>query len=43
MHADGKLKPLIGARFPLDQYAEALNTLSERRALGKVVLEIPGT
>ena len=39
LHADGKLKPLIGARYPLAACADALRCLSERRAIGKVVLE----
>lgn len=38
----GKLKPRIGAVFPMDQYAPAMRCLMERRALGKVVLEIRG-
>ncbi len=40
MCTDGRLKPRIGARFPMERYAEALRCLMERRALGKVVLEI---
>ncbi len=39
LHADGKLKPLIGARYPLAACADALRCLLERRAIGKVVLE----
>jgi NADPH2:quinone reductase len=35
----GKVKPLIGAHYPLEQYAEALRCLSERRAIGKVVVQ----
>ncbi|MDA1074618.1 MAG: NADPH:quinone oxidoreductase family protein [Proteobacteria bacterium] len=36
----GKINPLIGAVFPFDQYAQSLRCLSERRAIGKVVLKI---
>jgi NADPH2:quinone reductase len=36
----GKIKPHIGHRFSLDKGAEAVRTLTERRALGKVVIEI---
>jgi NADPH:quinone reductase len=36
----GFIRPIVGARFGLEQAAEALRTLDERRALGKVVLEI---
>ncbi len=37
---DGKLKPLVSARYKLDQVAQALGALIERRATGKVVLEV---
>ena len=36
----GKIKPLVGARYPLADYAEAMRCLSERRAVGKVVVEV---
>lgn len=35
----GAIDPPIGSRFPLAQAADALRTLDERRALGKIVLE----
>ena len=35
----GHVKPLVGARFPLDRGAEALKLIDERGATGKVVLE----
>ena len=38
MFADGKLTPPIAARFSLNDGIEALKMLSERRALGKVVV-----
>lgn len=37
---DGAIKPPIGASFPLEQTRAALLTLDERRALGKVVVEL---
>ncbi len=40
MMATGVVRPLIGQRFPLEQAAEALHTLDERRAVGKVVLDV---
>jgi NADPH:quinone reductase len=39
----GHVRPLIGQRFGLEQAADALHTLDERRAVGKVVLDVrPG-
>jgi NADPH2:quinone reductase len=40
MMARGVVNPLIGQRFPLEQAAQALHTLDERRAVGKVVLDV---
>jgi NADPH2:quinone reductase len=37
---DGFVVPIVGERFPLEQAAEALRTLDERRATGKVVLDV---
>ena len=36
----GKIEPLVGRTYPLARYAQALRDLSERRAIGKVVLTI---
>jgi NADPH:quinone reductase len=36
----GHVRPLVGARHPLEQAAEALRELDERRATGKVVLDV---
>src|SRR5581483_1921717 len=36
----GFIRPIVGARFPLDRGAEALHVLDERRATGKIVLEL---
>ncbi|MEM7219696.1 MAG: NADPH:quinone oxidoreductase family protein [Pseudomonadota bacterium] len=38
MFTSGKINPLIGASYPLADYAEAMRALSERRAIGKVVV-----
>ena len=42
MVRDGFVVPIVGARFPLDRAAEALKVIDERRATGKVVLDVPG-
>jgi NADPH2:quinone reductase len=34
------VRPIVGARLPLERAAEALELIDGRRALGKVVLEI---
>jgi NADPH2:quinone reductase len=36
----GKIDPLIGAEYPLSEYARALKDLSERKAIGKVVVNV---
>jgi NADPH2:quinone reductase len=36
----GHVRPFVGARFPLERAAEALLEIDERRATGKVVLEV---
>lgn len=42
-HAEGTLRPLISAVYPLDQCVSALESLVQRKAHGKVVLQInPG-
>lgn len=38
--ADGTLRPFVSERYPLDQAAAALAALAERRAVGKLVLEV---
>jgi NADPH2:quinone reductase len=38
--ASGHVRPLIGPRFGLEDAAEALRTIDERRATGKVVLDV---
>jgi NADPH2:quinone reductase len=39
---DGFVRPVVGARFPPEQAADALKLIDERRATGKVVLEFQG-
>lgn len=41
-YRQGLVRPVIGHRFPLADAAAALRVVSERRALGKVVIEVPG-
>ncbi|MEA2467612.1 MAG: NADPH:quinone reductase, partial [Thermoleophilaceae bacterium] len=36
----GHVRPLIGARFPLERGSEALELIDSRGATGKVVLDI---
>jgi NADPH2:quinone reductase len=36
----GFVRPVVGARFPLEKAAEALRLIDERGAVGKVVLEV---
>ncbi len=36
----GFVRPLIGQRYPLEDAAQALHTLDQRRAVGKVVLDV---
>lgn len=38
--ADGTLRPFVSARYPLDQAGDALAALADRRAVGKLVLEV---
>jgi NADPH:quinone reductase len=38
---EGKLHPTTSHRFPLREYAAALDTVLARQAIGKVVLEMP--
>jgi NADPH2:quinone reductase len=37
---EGYVKPIVGARFPLERAAEALQLIDSRGATGKVVLEV---
>ena len=40
MVSDGYIRPPVGGRFPLERVAEALKMIDERRATGKVVLDV---
>lgn len=40
MFAAGQLQAVVGAEYPLKDYVEALNCLSQRRAVGKIVVNI---
>lgn len=37
--AEKKIRPHIGARFPLDRAVDALKLMADRKAIGKVVIE----
>jgi NADPH:quinone reductase len=37
---EGFIRPIVGARFALDQASDAFRVIDERRALGKVVLSV---
>jgi NADPH2:quinone reductase len=38
----GFVRPVVGARFPLEEAGAALRLLDDRQATGKVVLEFDG-
>jgi NADPH2:quinone reductase len=37
---EGVVRPIVGEHFPLERAGEALRALDERRATGKVVLDV---
>jgi NADPH:quinone reductase len=37
---DGLVRPIVGGRFPLERASEALEMIDQRRATGKVVLDV---
>ena len=37
---EGVVRPIVGERFPLERASEALRAIDERRARGKVVLDV---
>ena len=43
MIEQGFISPIVGERFPLERAAEALHAIDERRATGKVVLDVRET
>ncbi len=40
MNERGFIKPIVGERFPMERAADALHALDERRATGKIVLDV---
>jgi NADPH2:quinone reductase len=40
MFATGVIRPYIGARFPLAETAAALRLVADRKAIGKVVIDV---
>jgi len=40
MFADAKIRPYIGARFPLAETAAALRFVADRKVLGKVIIDV---
>jgi NADPH2:quinone reductase len=40
MIEQGYVRPIVGQRFPLERAADALHAIDERRATGKVVLDV---
>ena len=38
LHGAGKIKPVIGGRYPMPQVAQAMEALASRGAVGKIVL-----
>ncbi|BBX46925.1 NADPH:quinone oxidoreductase family protein [Mycobacterium cookii] len=42
LFADGVVRPYIGARFPLAEAAAALRFVADRKAIGKVVIDVTG-
>ena len=40
MHAAGKLKPLPTKAYPLEQFAEALRDIKDRKVRGRIVLTV---
>jgi NADPH2:quinone reductase len=41
MIAEGFIRPIVGERVALEKAVDAFRTIDERRALGKIVLELP--
>lgn len=40
LHAEGRLKPVIGATFPLERFAEAMAAVSTNAVAGRVVIDV---
>lgn len=41
LYSEGKIRPRITAAYPMDQAADALRLIEDRKVMGKVVLTIP--
>jgi NADPH2:quinone reductase len=39
---EGVVRPIVGERFPLERAGEALRAIDERRATGKIILDVRG-
>ncbi len=39
-HAEDRLKPLVSQTFPLEKAGEAIEQLVQRKAVGKVVVQV---
>ena len=40
MFAEGRVRPYIGARYPLSEAAAAIRAVADRKALGKIVIDV---
>ena len=41
LFADGTVRPYIGTRYPLEQAGAALRFVADRKAIGKVIIDVP--
>ena len=42
MYGEGKIRPYVSERFPLEQAGDAISHLAQRKAKGKVVVTMEG-
>ncbi|WP_438285172.1 zinc-binding dehydrogenase [Bacillus pseudomycoides] len=40
LYAEGKIKPRVSRTFPLERAHEAIQALSDRTAVGKIVVKV---
>jgi NADPH2:quinone reductase len=40
MYKDGVIQPVIDKVYPMEQVADALNRLGDRKAIGKIVVSL---
>jgi len=38
--AGGRLKPMVSLRYPLERTSDAINAMTERRSIGRVIVNI---